>query len=353
MILFKYYFKQRSVVNMVMGKDLQDQLKRPLKDLRISVTDQCNFRCTYCMPKEIFDADYPFLEKQELLSFDEIVRLAKRFVSLGVTKLRITGGEPLMRKGLPELIGRLHQLEGLEDLALTTNGVLLPKVADDLKRAGMDRVTVSLDSLDSKQFGAINGRGIGVQPVLEGMKAAREAGLQVKVNMMVRKGVNEKEILPMARFFKSTPYILRLIEFMDVGTTNGWNLNQVVTKDEMINAIKAELPLVALNENYYGEVASRYRYEDGENEIGIISSISDSFCSTCTRARLSADGKVYTCLFASSGMDMKGPMRNGATDEELDAMITGLWRSRTDRYSDERRSGSNKKEKIEMSYIGG
>ncbi|WHY70409.1 GTP 3',8-cyclase MoaA [Fictibacillus enclensis] len=334
-------------------KALLDRLKRPLKDLRISVTDQCNFRCTYCMPKEIFDKDYPFLEKTELLSFDEIIKVAERFVASGVTKLRITGGEPLMRKNLPELIGELNQLKGLEDLALTTNGVLLPRVAHDLKKAGMDRVTVSLDSLDSDLFGRINGRGIGVKPVLEGMSAAHEAGLQVKVNMMVRKGVNEQEILPMAKYFKSTPYILRFIEFMDVGTTNGWNMKEVVTKEEILKNVQSELPLQPVPENYYGEVASRYQFADGENEIGIISSISDSFCSSCTRARLSADGKVYTCLFASNGTDIKTPLREGATDQELDALISRIWKNRTDRYSDERREGAATRKKIEMSYIGG
>ncbi|WP_305584833.1 GTP 3',8-cyclase MoaA [Fictibacillus sp. WQ 8-8] len=338
---------------MAIENGIYDRLKRPLKDLRISVTDQCNFRCTYCMPKEIFDGDYPFLEKTELLSFDEIVTIAERFISLGVTKLRITGGEPLMRKNLPELIGRLNQLHGLKDLALTTNGVLLPRVAHDLKKAGMDRVTVSLDSLDSELFGRINGRGLGIDPVLEGMKAAHEAGLKVKVNMMVRKGVNDQEILPMAAYFKKTPYILRFIEFMDVGTTNGWNMKEVVTKEEILKAIQTELPLLPAVENYYGEVASRYQYADGENEIGIISSISDSFCSSCTRARLSADGKVFTCLFASKGMDFKTPLREGATKVDLDNMITNLWENRSDRYSDERRDGAGKKEKIEMSYIGG
>ncbi|SDM81135.1 cyclic pyranopterin phosphate synthase [Fictibacillus solisalsi] len=334
-------------------KALLDRLKRPLKDLRISVTDQCNFRCTYCMPKEIFDKDYPFLEKTELLSFDEIIKVAERFVASGVTKLRITGGEPLMRKDLPDLIGKLNQLKGLEDLALTTNGVLLPRVAHELKKAGMDRVTVSLDSLNSDLFGRINGRGIGVKPVLEGMKAAHEAGLQVKVNMMVRKGVNEQEILPMAKYFKKTPYILRFIEFMDVGTTNGWNMKEVVTKEEILKTVQSELPLQHVPENYYGEVASRYQFADGENEIGIISSISDSFCSSCTRARLSADGKVYTCLFASNGTDIKTPLREGATDQELDTLISRIWENRTDRYSDERREGAATRKKIEMSYIGG
>jgi cyclic pyranopterin phosphate synthase len=305
------------------------------------------------MPKEIFDKDYPFLEKTELLSFDEIIKVAERFVASGVTKLRITGGEPLMRKNLPDLIGELKQIKDLEDIALTTNGVLLPRVAHDLKKAGMDRVTVSLDSLDSDLFGRINGRGIGVEPVLEGMRAAHEAGLKVKVNMMVRKGVNEQEILPMASFFKKTPYILRFIEFMDVGTTNGWTMKEGVTKEEILTIVHSELPLHSVRENYYGEVASRYQFADGENEIGIISSISDSFCSSCTRARLSADGKVYTCLFASNGTDIKTPLREGATDQELDGLISRIWENRTDRYSDKRRDGSAKRKKIEMSYIGG
>lgn len=331
-----------------------DQWQRPLQDLRISVTDQCNFRCTYCMPKEIFGPDYPFLSNQELLSFDEIERIATQFARAGVEKIRITGGEPLLRKGLPELLKRLRAIEGIKDIALTTNGVLLPILAVQLKEAGMDRVTVSLDTLDDTLFGKINGRGVGVQPILKGIEAAHQAGLKVKINMMVKKGINEQEILPMARYFKNTPYVLRFIEYMDVGTSNGWNWEDVLTKKQILKMIGEELPLEPVPGHYYGEVAKRYRYKDGQGEIGIISSISDTFCSTCTRARLSADGKIYTCLFASKGTDFKHFIRDGATDEEIYERVLETWKLRTDRYSDERREQSDaERKKIEMSYIGG
>ncbi|MFD1358900.1 GTP 3',8-cyclase MoaA [Fictibacillus halophilus] len=335
-------------------KKVVDQWQRPLRDLRISVTDQCNFRCTYCMPKEIFGTDYPFLTNEELLSFDEIVRIATQFARSGVEKIRITGGEPLLRKGLPDLLKRLRSIEGIKDIALTTNGVLLPKLAAEIKEAGMDRVTVSLDTLDDQLFGSINGRGVGVQPILKGIEAAHQAGLQVKINMMVKKGVNDKEILPMARYFKNTPYVLRFIEYMDVGTSNGWNWDDVVSKDQILKIIGDELPLEPVSGHYYGEVAKRYQYKDGTGEIGIISSISDTFCSTCTRARLSADGKVYTCLFASSGTDFKHFIRHGASDQEVYERILNTWSNRKDRYSDERREqNAEERKKIEMSYIGG
>jgi GTP 3',8-cyclase len=335
-------------------KRVMDQWKRPLRDLRISVTDQCNFRCTYCMPKEIFGPDYPFLSDKELLSFDEIELIATQFAKAGVEKIRITGGEPLLRKGLPELLKRLRNIEGIKDIALTTNGILLPKLAAELKASGMDRVTVSLDTLDDELFGKINGRGVGVKPVLKGIEAAHQAGLKVKVNMMVKKGVNDQEILPMARYFKNTPYVLRFIEYMDVGTSNGWNLNDVVSKEQIIETIGKELPLEPVKGHYYGEVAKRYQYSGDQGEIGIISSITDTFCSTCTRARLSADGKVYTCLFASKGTDFKNFIRNGATEEEVYKRVIETWGNRTDRYSDERREQSDsERKKIEMSYIGG
>ncbi|MCM3718305.1 GTP 3',8-cyclase MoaA [Fictibacillus phosphorivorans] len=335
-------------------KKVIDQWQRPLRDLRISVTDQCNFRCTYCMPKEIFGPDYPFLENEELLSFDEIVRIAAQFARSGVEKIRITGGEPLLRKGLPDLLRRLRSIEGIKDIALTTNGVLLPKLAAEIKEAGMDRVTVSLDTLDDHLFGRINGRGVGVQPILKGIEAAHQAGLHVKINMMVKKGINDQEILPMARYFKNTPYVLRFIEYMDVGTSNGWNWDDVVSKDQILKLIGDELPLEPFPGHYYGEVAKRYRYKDGTGEIGIISSISDTFCSTCTRARLSADGKVYTCLFASAGTDFKHFTRNGASDQQIYERIVNTWSNRKDRYSDERREKSaEERKKIEMSYIGG
>ncbi|RZT21663.1 GTP 3',8-cyclase MoaA [Fictibacillus sp. BK138] len=335
-------------------KKVVDQWQRPLRDLRISVTDQCNFRCTYCMPKEIFGTDYPFLTNEELLSFDEIVRIATQFAHAGVEKIRITGGEPLLRKGLPDLLKRLRSIEGIKDIALTTNGVLLPKLAVELKDAGMDRVTVSLDTLDDQLFGHINGRGVGVQPILKGIEAAHQAGLKVKINMMVKKGINDREILPMARYFKNTPYVLRFIEYMDVGTSNGWNWDDVVTKDQILKVIGDELPLEPVSGHYYGEVAKRYQYKDGKGEIGIISSISDAFCSTCTRARLSADGKVYTCLFASSGTDFKHFIRDGVPDHEIYERVVNTWGNRKDRYSDERREkNAEERKKIEMSYIGG
>ncbi|ANX13627.1 cyclic pyranopterin phosphate synthase [Fictibacillus arsenicus] len=335
-------------------KKVVDQWQRPLRDLRISVTDQCNFRCTYCMPKEIFGTDYPFLTNEELLSFDEIVLIATQFARSGVEKIRITGGEPLLRKGLPDLLRRLRSIQGIKDIALTTNGVLLPKLAAEIKEAGMDRVTVSLDTLDDQLFGSINGRGVGVQPILKGIEAAHQAGLQVKINMMVKKGVNDQEILPMARYFKNTPYVLRFIEYMDVGTSNGWNWDDVVSKEDILKVIGDELPLEPVPGHYYGEVAKRYQYKDGTGEIGIISSISDTFCSTCTRARLSADGKVYTCLFASNGTDFKHFIRNGASDQEVYERILNTWSNRKDRYSDERREqNAEERKKIEMSYIGG
>jgi cyclic pyranopterin phosphate synthase len=306
------------------------------------------------MPKEIFGPDYPFLSNLELLSFDEIELIASQFARAGVEKIRITGGEPLLRKGLPELLKRLRKIEGIRDIALTTNGILLPKLAVELKAAGMDRVTVSLDTLDDTLFGKINGRGVGVQPVLKGIEAAHRAGLKVKINMMVKKGINEQEVLPMARYFKNTPYVLRFIEYMDVGTSNGWNWDDVLTKDQILKMIHEEIPIEPVKSHYYGEVAKRYKYSDGEGEIGIISSITDTFCSTCTRARLSADGKVYTCLFAANGIDLKHFIRNGADEKDVYERIKMIWNERTDRYSDERREQSNSaRKKIEMSYIGG
>lgn len=325
---------------------------RPLQDLRISVTDRCNFRCTYCMPADVFGKDYAFLKRSELLSFEEITRLTSLFVSLGVRKLRITGGEPLMRKDLDHLIGMLTQIDGVEDLAMTTNGVLLPQMAERLMKAGLKRVTVSLDALDDALFGRINGQGIGVDAVIQGMEAAEAAGLKVKVNMMVRKGINESQIVPMLDFFRGSGRILRFIEFMDVGNSNGWSLDQVVTKKEITEIIGNSYPVESLDANYYGEVASRYKLSGTEDEFGIISSVSDAFCGTCTRARLSADGSLYTCLFATKGNSLRNPMRNGESDEELTARIASIWRGRRDRYSEERITKSGKT-KIEMSYIGG
>ncbi|MCY8497924.1 GTP 3',8-cyclase MoaA [Bacillus atrophaeus] len=336
-------------------RQVLDKRDRPLRDLRISVTDRCNFRCTYCMPAELFGPDYPFLKKEELLSFEELERLAKLFVSrFGVEKIRLTGGEPLMRKDIPELIKKLARIPGVRDIAMTTNGSLLPVYAEKLKNAGLHRVTVSLDSLEDERFKAINGRGVSVSKVLEGIEAAKQAGLGIKVNMVVQKGVNEKDILPMARYFKEKGHILRFIEFMDVGNTNQWNKKDVITKAELIDIIQQNMPVEPIEANYTGEVASRFRYLDGSGEIGVISSVSDAFCASCNRARLSARGELFTCLFAASGYDIRELVRNGLSDQELTDAIGSVWRNRTDQYSIDRTlSKPNGKRKVEMSYIGG
>ncbi|GED01483.1 GTP 3',8-cyclase MoaA [Bacillus atrophaeus] len=336
-------------------RQVLDKRNRPLRDLRISVTDRCNFRCTYCMPAELFGPDYPFLKKEELLSFEELERLAKLFVSrFGVEKIRLTGGEPLMRKDMPELIKKLARIPGVRDIAMTTNGSLLPVYAEKLKNAGLHRVTVSLDSLEDERFKAINGRGVSVSKVLEGIEAAKQAGLGIKVNMVVQKGVNEKDILPMARYFKEKGHILRFIEFMDVGNTNQWNKKDVITKAELIDIIQQNMPVEPIEANYTGEVASRFRYLDGSGEIGVISSVSDAFCASCNRARLSARGELFTCLFAASGYDIRELVRNGLSDQELTDAIGSVWRNRTDQYSIDRTlSKPNGKRKVEMSYIGG
>ncbi|WP_100408171.1 GTP 3',8-cyclase MoaA [Bacillus solitudinis] len=334
---------------------MYDMLKRPLRDLRISVTDRCNFRCHYCMPAELFGPDYSFLKKADLLSFEELNRLVVLFhQAANLEKLRITGGEPLMRKDLDKLIQMLSESTGIEDIAMTTNGVLLPKFAASLKKAGLKRVTVSLDSLDSIRFGEINGRGVGIEPVLEGMEAAKEVGLDIKVNMVVQKGMNDEDIIPMARFFREKGYILRFIEYMDVGTTNGWRFDEVLTKKEIIARIDEEMPLEVIEPNYSGEVATRFRYKGSKDEIGVISSVSDAFCGTCNRARLSVEGKLYTCLFAEKGFDFRELLRSGATDEEIKSALFGYWQKRDDRYSEERSEKPSKnRPKIEMSHIGG
>ncbi|NSL67686.1 GTP 3',8-cyclase MoaA [Bacillus toyonensis] len=332
-----------------------DKLHRPLKDLRISVTDRCNFRCRYCMPEEIFGPDYSFLSNDKILSFDEIERITRIFVSLGVRKLRITGGEPLLRRGLPELIERLNKIDDVEDIGLTTNGSLLKKFAPDLYKAGLSRVTVSLDSLEEERFFYLNGNRSKVQRVLEGIQAAAEVGMKIKINMVVQKGKNEQDILQMAQYFKGNKHILRFIEYMDVGNYNGWELGEVISKQEIVNTIREVMPLERIEANYPGEVATRYRYIGSDEEIGIISSVTDSFCSSCTRARISAEGKLYTCLFASKGNDLRALLRSGDTDEEITAVIHDIWNNRENRYSDERLSHTNKKTmpKIEMSHIGG
>jgi len=332
---------------------LVDTLGRPVRDLRISVTDRCNFRCVYCMPKEVFGRDYPFLPRTELLTFEEIERLARTFAGLGVEKIRITGGEPLVRRDLETLVGMLAQIDGL-DLTLTTNGALLAPKAQALRGAGLKRITISLDSLDDEVFRTMNDVDFPVGRVLDGIDAALAAGLEpVKVNVVVKRGLNEDGILPMARHFRGTGVVLRFIEYMDVGHTNGWRLDDVVPAAEIVAAIGAELPLEPVEPAYRGEVANRWRYVDGSGEIGVISSVTHPFCGDCTRARLSADGKVYTCLFAVQGHDLRALLRDGASDEELSAAIAAVWRARTDRYSELRSAATVDLPKVEMSYIGG
>ncbi len=336
--------------------NLQDQLLRPLRDLRISVTDRCNFRCRYCMPAEVFGPDYAFLPSEKILNFDEIERLVKIFVSLGVKKVRITGGEPLLRRDLPELIERIHRIDGVEDIALTTNGTLLKKYAHSLAQAGLARVSVSLDSLHEERFFDMNGRRGKVKTVLEGIEKAAEANLQVKINMVVQKGKNDQDIVKMAEFFKEKQHILRFIEYMDVGNSNGWQLEEVVSKKEIVDRIHQVLPLQPVAPNYKGEVATRYQYQDNKGEIGVISSVTDTFCSSCSRVRLSAEGKLYTCLFATEGTDLRELLRSGEDDAAIKKCISTVWENRSDRYSDERNEqtiANRKNSKIEMSHIGG
>lgn len=333
---------------------VKDQLTRPLRDLRLSVTDRCNFRCVYCMPKTVFGPDYAFLPHKDLLDFDEITRLAGLFVKAGVEKIRLTGGEPLVRRDVDVLVSMLAQLNGLQDLAMTTNGALLPKMAQALKRAGLARITVSLDALEDKTFMALNDVRFPVRKVLDGIQAAQEAGLTpIKVNMVVKRGVNEHQILPMAEHFRNSGHILRFIEFMDVGNTNGWRLKDMLPAKEILNLIHAQWPVEPLEANYPGEVASRYRYRDGAGEIGLIASVSQPFCSGCTRARLSAEGKLYTCLFSSSGHDLRKLLRGGASDQALLQHLQSLWHRRADRYSELRTSRTATLTKVEMSHIGG
>ncbi|HKY01203.1 MAG TPA: GTP 3',8-cyclase MoaA [Burkholderiales bacterium] len=330
-----------------------DTLARPLRDLRISVTDRCNFRCTYCMPADVFGKDYQFLEHSALLSFEEITRLARLFKDQGVTKIRLTGGEPLLRKHIERLIEMLANIGGLE-LTLTTNGSLLARKAQSLKDAGLKRVTVSLDSLDDRVFMAMNDVDFPVAKVLEGIDAAAAAGLRpLKVNMVVKRGVNDQSIVDMARHFKGSGHILRFIEFMDVGATNGWRMDDVVPSAEVIRRIHAEMPLEVADPNYVGEVAARWRYKDGGGEIGVISSVTQAFCSTCTRARLSTEGKLYTCLFANTGYDLRALLRGDASDQDIAQAIANVWHARTDRYSEIRTAETARLQKVEMSYIGG
>jgi cyclic pyranopterin phosphate synthase len=329
-----------------------DTLGRPLRDLRISVTDRCNFRCVYCMPKEVFGRDYQFMDRRELLTFEELERVARAFVAHGVAKLRITGGEPLLRRDLDVLIGRLASLGDL-DVTLTTNGALLARQAAKLHAAGLSRVTVSLDSLDEGTFRAMNDVDFPVARVLAGIDAAAAAGLPVKVNTVVKRGLNERSIVELARFFKGSGHVLRFIEYMDVGATNGWRMDDVVPAAEIVRAVDEELPLEPVEPAYRGEVARRYRYRDGTGEIGVIASVTQPFCGDCTRARISAEGKLYTCLFAVRGEDLRALLRSGATDAELHETIGRVWARRTDRYSERRTEETAALPKVEMSYIGG
>ncbi len=343
---------------------LSDTLGRPLRDLRISVTDRCNFRCNYCMPREVFDKDYAFLPQSSLLSFEEITRLAKIFVAHGVEKIRLTGGEPLLRKHLEVLIEMLAKLQTPAgkalDITLTTNGSLLAKKAQSLKDAGLQRVTVSLDALDDGIFRRMNDADFPVADVLKGLEVARQVGLApIKVNMVVKRGTNDAEILPMARHFRNSGVVLRFIEYMDVGATNGWRMDEVLPSAQVIERVKAEFPLAAIDPNYSGETAERWRYADGAGEIGVISSVTQAFCGECNRARLSTEGKLFLCLFATQGHDLRALLRGNHADEEISAAIAPIWQARGDRYSELRAampadaSPKTGAKRVEMSYIGG
>jgi len=340
---------------------LLDTLQRPLRDLRISVTDRCNFRCVYCMPRAVFDQSYPYLPQSALLSFEEITRLASLLVAHGVTKIRLTGGEPLLRKNLDQLVTMLRQIDtpnGVPlELALTTNGALLAQKAQQLKDAGLDRVTVSLDALDDAIFKHMNDADFSVAEVLHGLDVAHQAGLMsIKVNMVVKAGVNESQILPMARHFKNTPFVLRFIEYMDVGSSNGWVMNEVIsaqTMVELLNKSSNEMQLIPVESHYTGETAQRWKYRDGVGEIGVISSVTQAFCQDCTRLRLSTEGKMYTCLFASQGTDIRELLRTGADDATISNALAHVWKMRGDRYSELRCQQNSSKNKVEMSYIGG
>jgi cyclic pyranopterin phosphate synthase len=330
-----------------------DTIGRPLSDLRVSVTDRCNFRCRYCMPREVFGEGYEYLPRRAILRFEEIHRVVRIGAELGVRKVRITGGEPLLRSGLPQLIGMLREIEGIE-LALTTNGALLPRHAEALADAGLDRVTVSLDSLDEGVFQAMNDADFPVAQVLEGIAAAERAGLApIKINAIVQQGVNEESAVPLARHFRGTGHVLRFIEFMDVGTTNNWRPDDVVSGAEIVRRITAAFPAEPVEPAYRGEVARRWRYLDGEGEFGVITSVTQPFCGDCTRARLSAEGVLYTCLFAATGTDLRDTLRAGASDDTLRELMAGIWRARDDRYSEVRFREGSKPARIEMSYIGG
>ena len=334
--------------------ELFDAFRRPLRDLRISITDRCNFRCTYCMPREVFGPEYQFLQRDELLTYEEIARLSRIFIAHGVEKLRITGGEPLVRRDVDHLMALLAPIEGLKDLTLTTNGSLLKQQADKLAAAGLKRITVSLDSLDDVVFKAMNDASVSVQTVLDGIDAAAAAGLSpIKVNAVVKRGVNDHTIVELASYFRGTGHIVRFIEFMDVGNTNGWRMDHVVTAREMVERINAVFPIEPAEANYQGEVAKRWHYKDGQGEVGFITSISEPFCGDCTRARLSPEGQLFTCLFGNTGHDFRSLLRNGADDEEIGDFLRSVWTIRTDRYSEIRSEDTIGLHRVEMSRIGG
>ncbi len=331
-----------------------DQFGRSMRDLRLSVTDRCNFRCRYCMPRELFGADHAFLPRSELLDFDELTRLVGVFASLGVVKVRLTGGEPLMRRDLATLVRKIVEVPGIEDVAVTTNASLLRKQAAELRAAGLHRVTVSLDTLDPDQFHAISDVAIPLSQVLDGIEAAREAGFEpIKLNTVVKRGMNEDAILPLVDYAREHGDIIRFIEYMDVGTTNGWKLDDVVPAAEVLARIAAAHPVEPVDPNYSGEVASRYRFADGRGEIGLISSVTQPFCSTCTRARVTAIGELYTCLFGHRGLDLRSMLRDGASDEEITATLRTAWGARDDRYSELRTRHTDLGPRAEMSYLGG
>ncbi len=331
-----------------------DRFGRTFQDLRLSVTDRCNFRCPYCMPKEVFGPGYQFLPRADILSFEEIVRLTRVFARLGLRKLRLTGGEPTVRADLPALVGMLRRAVPGVDLALTTNGSRLTSLADDLAQAGLDRVTVSLDAIDPEVGQRMNGVEFPLQRVLDGIDAAAAAGLApVKINAVIQRGVNESEITRLAEHFRGTGHIVRFIEYMDVGASNGWKLDDVVPAAEIIERLQSELPLEPVDPSYRGEVARRWRWKDGSGEIGVITSVTQPFCGDCTRARVSAEGKLYTCLFAGVGHDLREPLRSGRTDEQIYERLAGIWRAREDRYSELRSAATADLPKVEMSHIGG
>ena len=333
---------------------LFDTMDRPLRDIRISVTDRCNFRCTYCMPREVFGKDYVFLPREDLLTFEEIERVVRIFAGLGTEKVRLTGGEPLLRRGIEDLVGRLAVIDGIDDLALTTNGSLLAKKAPALAAAGLDRVTVSLDSLDDTVFRIMSDVDFPVARVLEAIDAAAAAGLTpVKVNAVVQRDINGDQVVDMANAFRGTGHIVRFIEYMDVGTSNGWRMDDVVPAREIVAAINERWPIEPLPGAHPGEVANRWRYLDGAGEIGVIASVTEPFCGDCSRLRVSSEGRMFTCLFATGGTDLRGPLRTGASDDEITELITAMWERREDRYSEERSGIPLGLPKVEMSYIGG